>query len=226
MSAGLRAVFNEHLHLVSPWLGSGGAGRARKAVLTPLGEQHLAAHPCQAPEHHSTFPRSCRRYQWLICAMNCCCTHQVKLVPRAAGLPEPAPEHFAAGRSEKQETQKPGCAQKPSQAGKESGQGVFRSLQDSATEDFLPLETAGRISQPFTKQAEIRRPKILLPGRNQHGAGCMRGEQTWEFTPDSFFHGKGSGDTTRSRVFLLTDQRQNSNKDGIKSPGERKEVKP
>lgn len=29
----------------------------------------------------------------------------------------------------------------------------------------------------------------------------VRGEQTWEFTPKSFFHGKGSGDTTRSRVF-------------------------
>lgn len=47
-----------------------------------------------------------------------------------------------------------------------------------------------------------------------------------EFTPESFFQGKGPGDITPSRVFLLTDQRQNSNKDGIKSPGGRKEVKP
>lgn len=37
-------------------------------------------------------------------------------------------------------------------------------LPDAATKDFLPLEAAGKISQPFTKQAEIRRPKLFLPG--------------------------------------------------------------
>lgn len=84
---------------------------------------------------------------------------QGKLVTRAAGLPQPPPEHFAAGRFEKQETQKPGCAQKLSQTGKQSGQGVVRSLQT------LPLRISC-LSRMLGRLANLLQSTLKLESLN------------------------------------------------------------
>lgn len=153
--------------------------------------------------------------------------HKLLLYPpgkAGAALPEPPPERFAAGRSEKQETQNPGCVQKPSQTLKQSGQGVVRSLQT------LPLRISC-LSGLLGGLANLSQSRLKLEGLNWQGESS---------TEQDACEGSRQGNAPRkvssrekapeippgAEVFLLTDQKQNSKKDGIKSPGRRKEVKP
>ena len=158
------------------WVAEELAGQG-KAVLTLLGEEHLAAHLRQASERRSTFPRSCGQYRWHVCAINCCRTHQVRGCWEQVGC-ESLPPSPSLLECLKNRRLKNGMCPKAIASWQGDWPRGRQVLPDSATKDFLPLEAAGRISQPFTKQAEIRRPKLFLPCFSS-----QQGEQTWESTP-------------------------------------------
>lgn len=98
-----------------------------------------------------------------------------------------------------------GCAPKPSQAGKETGQGVVRSIQALPPRISCLLRLLGGLADLLQSRLKLEGLRCSCQGKTgwEPSPSCTRREQTWESTPKVSFRERALEISLEWR-FLLT----------------------
>lgn len=129
---------------------------------------------------------------------------QSKWVLRVAGLREPPPGTLLlvckAGGSKN-----PGCAQKPSQAGKETGQGAVRSSQTLPPRISCLLRLLGGLANLLRSRLKLEGLSYSCQGKTstELSPSCVRGSRHGN-PPPKFTPGRRLWRYLREQRFLLT----------------------